>query len=321
MPPRKRRLSSSIPRNEPTKKQVSHKEAAQNRFEEVFKDSTMGQVNPARCFPLIVDRDRHPGCVSKMVRILSGETENEGLVTDSNVCTGSGTPVVVPVSELYRPLLIRYLKDNGANDATISEELEETWYGVIDGVYRLWALLELRETRSDQWRSFRWMVLILKGSPSLECLRQMKRSFEENRKSENLIEVTLYDEYSRMQEEYKRLTRLNGKPPSEAAVATAYDGRRHHSQDAVSQKVRTAMLLSPDVLTALGEIMNKECPALKADQLLDNHPAKSVDITARYVDTRVFATFVTNNSFNGARLFLNNVGEDNDEALCTLYSD
>ena len=86
------------------------------------------------------------------------------------------------------------------------------------------------------------MVLILKGSLSLECLRQMKRSFEENQKSENLIEVTLYDEYSRMQQEFIRLTRANGKPPSSAAVATAYDGRKHHSQDTVSQKVRTVML-------------------------------------------------------------------------------
>ena len=82
------------------------------------------------------------------------------------------------------------------------------------------------------------MVLVLKTTPTMDRLRQMKRSLEENRKSEKLIEVTLYDEYRRMRTEYKHLKRVLGKDPVSSQIATAYDGMRHHTQDTVSQKVR-----------------------------------------------------------------------------------
>ena len=37
----------------------------------------------------------------------------------------------------------------------------------------------------------------------------------------------------------------------------------------------------PEVVSILGEIMNKECPALNSDLLPDNHPAKSFEVTVR----------------------------------------
>ena len=50
---------------------------------------------------------------------------------------------------------------------------------------------------------------------------KMKRSLEENRKSENLIEVTLYDEYTRMYAEYERLRRYLGRKPDSPQIAAA----------------------------------------------------------------------------------------------------
>ena len=128
----------------------------------------------------------------------------------------------------------------------------ESWYGIVDGVYSWRAILRLQELEPEVWSSFKWSVQVLNTSPSIERLYQMKRSYEENRKSDNLIFVSLFDEYERILREYKRLKKVNDKESSAPLAAKAYDGGDHTSADTVTQKVRTALHLGEEVVKTLG---------------------------------------------------------------------
>lgn len=145
-------------------------------------------------------------------------------------------------------------------------------------------------------------------APTMQHLRQKQRSFEENRKSENLIDATLFDEYKHIYSEFKRLRRVLCREPKSAEVATAYDGNLHFSRDPVSQNFRTATRLGETVITVLGEIMRAECPALTTEVLRDKHPAKDCNRTSTYIDTLLYKMFVTNDCLIGSTTFMNNDG-------------
>ena len=99
--------------------------------------------------------------------------------------------------------------------------------------------------------SFRWSVLLLNCSTPMHRLLQMKRSFETNRRTKNLVEVTFYDEYARVIRDYVRLKSTRKKEPTAAEIAEAYDGNQHSSKDYVCQRVRTATRLGETVVSAM----------------------------------------------------------------------
>lgn len=318
----KRKLSvATVQRICQPPKKVSSAKAASERFTAELRGAKIDFVNPEFLFPLILDRDRHESGVQKMVRILRGDFQDGSSCGDTNVCAGSGTPIVVTVTDIYRPYFRNYLVSLGLSESEIAAEMDEAhkWRGIVDGNYRFWAILYLRRANPDIWMSFRWSVLVLHCTPPLDRLFQLKRSLEFNRKPENVIEVTLFDEYNRMYREYKRLKKDTGKEPEAAEVAMAYDGNKHNSKDAISQKVRTAIRLGESVIACIGEIMNEECPHLVSLSFEDGHPGKDPTKTSQYKDTRVHIGFVTNSCLTGATAFLKNEGETNDNArLYTL---
>ena len=111
----------------------------------------MTKVNPSKCFPLIVDRDVYDGGVAKMVRILSGLYADGTGNANGNLCAGYGYPYAFKVTEQYRPHLRRHLIDMGLSKDEVDKEMEDSdsWYGIIDGNYRLAALIYLRKTLPD----------------------------------------------------------------------------------------------------------------------------------------------------------------------------
>ena len=205
----------------------------------------MTKLDPQKCFPLIVDRQEYDGGIMKLMRIFSGGFADGSSAGDVNICAGPGGPIAVKTTDIYRPYLQRCLREQEWPDHESNEEMTraETWHGIVDGIYSWRAIIRLQKTEPDIWLSFRWSVQVLSTTPTIERLFQMKRSYEENRKSENLIFVTLYDEYERILREYKSLKKVNNKEPSAPLIAKAYDGAEHTSADTVTQKVRTALHL------------------------------------------------------------------------------
>lgn len=292
---------------------ITSQRSASMRFAEDLAGAQMQPVNPKDCVPLVVDRDRYEGGVQKLKRIFTGMQSDGTTMGTSNVSAGSGAPLVVVITDTYRPYLGKALLEMGYTPEEVRVEMDKdkVWYGVVDGNFSLWALLELMEEEPSIWSSFKWTVLVLSKSPSMERLRQIKRTGEETRKAANCIEVTLYDEYQRMYNEFTRLSKGRQKQASSTAVAMAYDGNDHKSTDSVSQKARTAIRLGPEVIRELGEIINAEHPELAVADLPDRHPAKLDTSTAnRYIDCRVFKSFVSDHALKQATNFINRQGED-----------
>ena len=272
----------------PRKRLVSKSRAVRERFAAELQGAQMMQLDPLFCFPLIQDRAIYDGGVRKMMRVLTGQGEDGTGITSGNICAGSGTPLAVIVTEQYRPFLRKYLAEKGFNEDELQTNMDQTWYGIVDGIFRLFAIRRLEEEIPDTWGCFQeWSVMVLRSTPSIDRLRQMKRSFEENRRSANLIDVTLYDEYRRMLDVYKSLKVSLGREPISYEVATAYDGNEHVATDVISQRVRTAVRLGESVVETLGRLMCEECPSLASERLTEKHPGRDFRKISLYVDTRV----------------------------------
>lgn len=292
---------------------VSSVESAKMRFEEDVQGARIESLHPATCFPMVIDRDRYRGGVEKMKRIFTASSCDGTNSGHHNISAGTGASVVVPVTDSYKPYLVKHLLSQGLNDDQVRTEMESdsVWYGIVDGCFTYWAIRELMEEQPSVWGSFKWSVLVLNTSPSMDRLRQMKRSYETNRRAENCIEVTLYDEYNRMYNEFVRLKGTSNKDPSSTKVAVAYDGGKHVATDSIAQKARTAIRLGHEVINELGLIMNKEHPELVVVDLPQNHPArKDPTKTSQYVDCRVFKGFISDASLKQASNFLNRDGPD-----------
>ena len=80
------------------KKYVSHRKAATERFASVMDGAKMTTVDPRKCFPLFLDRERYEGGVLKMMRMFVGEYGDGTTGGDKNVFAGSGVPISIRIT-------------------------------------------------------------------------------------------------------------------------------------------------------------------------------------------------------------------------------
>jgi len=239
--------------------------------------------------------------------------ENGTVRPGGNLLAGPDAPVAVVNNSFYTPYLIKTLRDKGHEDSGLHESIStRRWYGIVDGLFRLWALLELMEEYPATWNNIKWSVLVLVQSPPVERLFQMKRSSEEKKKLENCVEVLLCEEYSRLFQIYKKLG--GNSSVSSPMVAAEYDGGSHKSTDSLPQKARNAIRLGETLISEMTSIMSGEHPALAVDCLHENHMArKNLAEVCKYVDCRVYRNFVTDYSLKQSTYFMKNEGQDTDE--------
>lgn len=140
-------------------------------------------------------------------------------------------------------------------------ESRSVWYGVVDGMHRLTAILELMDECPDTWESFLWPVTILKGGHSMQVLKQLGRHQNRKHDSSFFIESTLYDTLFGLREESDRLKSMsNGKQPTAKQIASAFDGCTHLKDNTMRQTATTAVRLPLAVIHEIGIIMNAEHP-------------------------------------------------------------
>lgn len=170
------------------------------RFAQDMDGAIMTYVKPKDCVPLILDRGEYRGGVEKMKRIFRGMMADGTFTGRSNISAGVDAPLVVLITETYRPFLVKALRHKGFTEEEVQTELgdDKVWYGVVDGNFRLSAIRELMEEEPQISASFNCSVLLLKTTPPVERLKQMQRTHETTRRTENSIEATLYDEFKRM---------------------------------------------------------------------------------------------------------------------------
>lgn len=115
------------------------------------------------------------------------------------------------------------------------------WFGVVDAIFRLLAIQSFRDEQLDVWSAFKWYVLVISNSPMMDRLLYLKRSFEENSRSENIIEMRYTKSVSGYIQAYFTLKGNRTKEPTAVDFASLYDGNEHSSLDMVVLHVRTAI--------------------------------------------------------------------------------
>jgi len=295
--------------------QVTSVKSAEMRFGTDVEGAIVCAVDPRDCVSLVRDRDVYKGGVEKMKRIFRGILSDGETHGKTNVTAGADAPLVVVITDTYRPYVRKSWREDGLSDGAIDDNLSRgrVWYGVVDGIFRMVALQELMEQEPEVWRSFKWSVLVMQRSPPMSRLRQMKRGHEESRLQENCITLTFYDELHRMHTDYVRLSKTRQRSVTSSDIAEAYDGKQHKSTDALSQKARTAVRLGADVIREIGLIMMEEHPCLASLDLEDGHPAKNPDEASKYIDCRVYRNFVNNMSLKQATNFISREHETTSE--------
>ena len=82
------------------------------------------------------------------------------------------------------PYLRRCLREQGLSDKELAAEMDkhDEYFRIVDGNFRLWAISQLMDEQPDMWGSFKWTMLVLKGTTSMNILRQMKRTLRAQEK-------------------------------------------------------------------------------------------------------------------------------------------
>lgn len=85
----------------------------------------------------------------------------------------------------YMPFLPKEFLEMGLTEGGVRVKISKKkfWYEVFEGNFLLWAIHELINEKSEIWASFQWSVIILRKSPSIKSLKQIKRIDEESRKA------------------------------------------------------------------------------------------------------------------------------------------
>lgn len=305
-------------------------------FADVMEGSTNSRVDPRACVPLTSVRQISRSGVMRLKNIFNGTKSaqftsngnNEKDIFGQGFVAGSDNGIVVELTGGLKRHVVDYFRSTkGADDQPISDsqaiqkaEDRSVWYGVVDGMHRLTAILELMNESPDIWESFLWPVTILKGGHSLQVLKQLGRQQNKKHDSSFYIESTLYDTLVGLREESDRLkTMSNGKQPTAKQIASAYDGCPHLKDNTMRQTATTAVRLPLKVIHEIGIIMNAEHPELAAPCITGNK--LEVDESSMQTsDCRVYRRFINITSIKSATKFMNASGPDAQQnQINTLY--
>ena len=305
-------------------------------FADVMEGSTNMRVDPRSCVPLTSVRQISRSGVMRLKAIFNGssfdrDTRNGRVNNDrygQGFIAGSDNGIVVELTGGLKRHVVDFFRSmKGSDGKPLSEsqavekaEGRSVWYGVVDGMHRLTAILELMDESPDVWESFLWPVTILKGGHSLQVLKQLGRHQNRKHDASFFIESTLYDTLIGLREESDRLrTMSNGKQPTAKQIASAYDGCTHLKDNTMRQTATTAVRLPLKVIHEIGKIMNSEHPEL-AEPLSSGEKIGDSVSAMHTVDCRVFRRFINITSIKSATKFMNATGPDAEQnQINTLY--
>ena len=236
----------------------------------------------------------------------------------------------MPLTGTHRHHLSSHFQNLGLCSDEAKEKINsrQEWYGIVDGVHRHTAIVELMNDENidvrSAWEKFKWPVTMLKGGFSLLTLKQLARSQNEKHSDCFYVEPTFYDVLSGLREEYDRLqSEKSAKKITIAEVAAAYDGASHAKESTMKQIAATAARLSHPVIDTIGSIMNQELIELAAVQLAGqnrmDYTVTRETITSK-VDCRVFRKFINITSLKQSTIFMKAEGEHGEQIqINTLY--
>ena len=230
-------------------------------FADVMEGSVFTTTDPRSCIPFTNIRLICRSGVKRMKRIFRGMgcAEHDGAGESIGFVAGPDAPLATPLTGTFSRYVAEYFVEE--KGMTTEESIEhaasrEIWYGVVDGMHRLVAILELIEEEPESWDGFNWTVTILKGGVSLQVLEQLARHQNLKHSQKCYVETTLYDSLRGLKDESERLVRIkNGKRPSAKEIADAYDGCTGLKDRTIQQMATTALRLQDAVIEAIGEIM------------------------------------------------------------------
>ena len=155
------------------------------RFSSVMDGSTNTSVDPMACVPMTNIRQ-----ISR-----SGVDRLKSIFTSEGFTCGSDLGIVMKLSGAHRHHLSAYFKKQGlfASETKEKSESRNEWYGIIDGMHRHCALIELMADDSKTWSGFQWPVTLLSGGFPLLTLKQLARTQNAKHSETFYIEPTLYD--------------------------------------------------------------------------------------------------------------------------------
>lgn len=272
---------------------------------DVLLGAVVMHVSPKDCFPLTKIRSLCRSGIGRLKSIFTRANSKRNGVHIGFVA-GSDVSIVIEMTAELRPFLLTYLmQDEGMTreDAEVHADSKDKWYGVVDGRQVHSALLELGDELPSQWEKFKWPVLVLKSSPSIEVLRQIARLNNAKHSDRYYIQQTLFDIIYGAFKERKRLLAERGKIPNITDVAKAYDGV-NHGKSVRSKTLCAATIaskLDESVISELGVIMNGEFPSLKSQSLSDQLTLEEVMMEE---DCRVYREFISMNALRTASSFL-----------------
>lgn len=292
--------------------QLSRKSAT-SRFQDVMEGSVITTVDPLACVPMTNIRKISPSGVARLTTIISS----------TGFTAGSDVAIVMPLTGAHRHVLCSYWTGTGLSASEAREKMEsrDQWFGVVDGMHRHSAILELIEKHPETWEGFRWPVTLLKGGVPLLTLKQLARVQNAKHSETCFVEPTLFDMLNGLREEHDRLkTERNSKKVTAADVAAAYDGSSHAKESTVKQIAATASRLPLSTIEVIGEIMNEEHPELAASSFSRSDTSVTKENVKTKFDCRVFRKFINITSLKQATIFMKASGTDGEQTqINTLY--
>lgn len=130
---------------------VSCEQSASMRFDSEKDATVMTKVNPKLWVSLIRDRGAYRGGSEKMKRICRGLLSDGSSDGNFNFSAEVDAPIVVAVTDYYRPNLGRSLWEKSLTEEEVQQGMtsDETWFGVVDKNFRLRGILKLMDEEPD----------------------------------------------------------------------------------------------------------------------------------------------------------------------------
>jgi len=212
-------------------------------------------VDPQCCFPYIRIRKISRSGVDRLVASLKGTT---GGVLFRGLIPGEFGHVVKVDRAAAEDKIRHFLKvDLHLTEVQITERLARypTWYGVVDGVHRLFALLHLIENEPSDWMSKLWPVVVMQMHPTY-ILRAFARSKNSLHTEKAYVASTVYDLIKSIYDEHEEYKgQVSAEKVALNALCARVCGGVSKSTSTLTRAAKLATILDITVIETIGEIV------------------------------------------------------------------
>jgi len=238
---------------------------------------TYENVDPFCCFPYIRIRKTSRSGVKRLKASLNGTT---GGVLFNGLIPGQFGYVVRIDRAVAEEKILRYLKgDLGLTEAQAYERLQryETWYGVVDGVHRLLALMELIEEEPEKWSATLWPCTVMMIHPTY-VFRAFARNNNSLHGESAYITPTVYDTIKSIfdeHEDFKAQLSTNEVPLSD--LFERISGGVSRPTTTTRKAARLALNLDVTVIETIGEVVQYENESIAYSHAPPETPQGTLD--------------------------------------------